>query len=104
MKRLHPLDRKPLLVNAALAAAAEHGYRRMTRDDVAAQGGVSAGLVSRYFGTMAKLRRTVMREAVKRGVASIVAEGLAERDPQAHKATDELKAAALLTLTDKPTR
>lgn len=66
----------------------------MTRDLIAAQANVSPGLVSLYLGTMTKLRRTVMREAVKRGMASIVAEGLAERDPQALKAPAELKSAA----------
>jgi len=99
MKRLHPTDRKPLLVDAALNAALAHGYRRMTRDHIAAHASVSPGLVSLYLGTMVKLRRTVMREAIKRGCAEIVAEGLAERDPQALKAPDDLKdkAARLLT-------
>lgn len=99
MKRLNPTDRKPLLVDAALTAATKHGYRRMTRENIAAHADVSPGLVSLYLGTMTKLRRTVMREAIKRGLASIVAEGLAERDPQALKAPDDLKSEAAKLLT-----
>lgn len=99
MKRLNPTDRKPLLVDAAVAAATAHGYRRMTRDHIAAEANVSPGLVSLYLGTMPNVRRVVMREAVRRGVVSIVAEGLAERDKQALKAPPALKSEAATLLT-----
>lgn len=98
-KRLKPADRKAAILHAALDLAATQGYRRMTREAVATAASVSPALVSLYLGTMPQLQRAVMRAAVRQGVAAVVAQGLAERDPQALKAPDALKreAAALLT-------
>lgn len=91
MKRLHPIDRRALVLDAALHTAQRHGCRRMTRDQIAARAEVSPSLVSLYLGTMPKLRRLVMREAVKREIVPIVAEGLADRDPAALAASADLR-------------
>lgn len=97
-QRLTPTARKAEILDAALVVAARSGYDRMTRDDIAAQAKTSSGLVSHHLGTMPQLRRAVMRAAVSRELAAIVARGLALKDPQALKAPDALKrqAAALL--------
>ena len=65
---------------------------------VASQAGVSPGLVSARLGTMAELRRAVMRAAVAAGTLRVVAEGLAMGDKHAMRAPVELRAAALSSL------
>lgn len=97
-QRLTPAARKADLLDAALVVAMREGYDRMTRESIAAHAKASPGLVSHHLGTMPQLRRAVMRAAVVRGVAEIVARGLALKDPQALKAPPELKrkAASLL--------
>ena len=96
--RMAPKDRKAEVLEAAIRTASKVGWRRMTRADIAAEAGTSDALVSTRLGTMEAIRKTVMREAVKRSIAPVVAQGLAERNPIAMKASDELKAAARLAL------
>jgi AcrR family transcriptional regulator len=97
------LGRKPThahdtMMTAALVVAARDGYQNMTRQAVADQAGCSAALVSRYFGTMPQLRRSVMRAAVARGDKRVLAQGLAVGDPNAVKATGAAKRVALESL------
>lgn len=101
--RLAPRDRKAQILDAALEAATPVGIDRITFDAVAKRADVSIGLVIHYFGTMTKLRRTLMREAVKRGVVAIVARGLAVEDPQARKAPPVLRAQAAQYLAKQAT-
>lgn len=97
-KRADPELRRQHILDAALACARKSNYARMTRDEIAAAAGVSMGLVSRYLGTMPKVRRAVMRYAVEKGDASVVAQGLGVGDPHARKAPDALKTEALAVL------
>ena len=83
------------MMTAALTVAARDGYQQMTRQAVADHAGCSTGLISRYFGTMPQLRRSVMRAAVTRGDNRVLAQGLAAGDPNADKATLPVKRAAL---------
>lgn len=92
--RMVPDERKRQILAAAVSAAAKSHYSTLTKHAVAEEAGVSVGLVSHYWNTMGQLRRAVMRLAVQEGNAPVVAQGLAVRDPQAHKATDAVKAAA----------
>lgn len=89
--RVNPKLRKEHILNVAVDVACNHGYHKLTRDAVAETAGVSMGLVSRYFGTMPQLKRDVMRAAIKRDIASIVAQGLAINDKHARKAPQGLK-------------
>lgn len=91
MKRLDPADREAEILAKALSLAASKGYAKVTREQIAAAAGCSTGLVSRYFGTMTNLRRTLMRKAIERGLARVVAQGLADGNPLARKAPAELK-------------
>ena len=98
-KRLHPDDRKQQILTAAIRVAARPGgWAKLTRDAVAREAQCADGLVSKYFGTMTQMRRTVMRSAVLTENLAIVAQGLATGDPHAQKAAPELKAQALATL------
>lgn len=98
-KRQKPDDRKYQILAAALAVAARPGgWSKLTRDAVAREAQCADGLVSKYFGTMTQMRRTVMRSAVLTENLAIVAQGLATGDIHAQKADPELKARALNTL------
>ena len=97
-RRLPPDDRRDAILQAAIRLAVTDGYFTLTRESAAQAAGVSPGLVSRYFYATALLRATVMREAVSRGILSIIAEGLATRCPIACAAPAELRAAAVASL------
>jgi len=92
--RLAPPERKQAILEAALLCAVSLPYHTLSRDLIAAKAGCAPGTVSHYFSTMTKLRRAIMREAVVRGIAGIVADGLAQRDPQARKAAPDVQVAA----------
>lgn len=93
-------ERDALVLEAAVAEALAVGYQWITRDDVAARAGVSNATVSNAYGKMTDLKRTVLREAVRRPVLAIVAQGLADRHPIALDAAPHVKEQALATLTD----
>lgn len=98
-KRLHPDDRKEQILIAALKVASRPGgYAKLTRAVVAECAGCSEGLVSKYFGTMVRLKRAIMRAAIKDGNLPILAQGLAAGDKCAQKADESLKRKALETL------
>jgi AcrR family transcriptional regulator len=93
-KRLLPADRETEILEVALRLAAVKGYARVTREEIATAAGCSSGLVSRYLGTMTQCRRVLMRKAIERELVKIVAQGLADGNPHAKKASPELKARA----------
>jgi AcrR family transcriptional regulator len=96
--RLDPKVRKEQILAVAVARAELLGINGLRRDDVADSAGIARGLVSRYFNTMPQLRRAVMRHAVHHGNLTIIAQGIAMRDPEALKASPELQAKALASL------
>lgn len=93
-KRLEPSVRTEALLQTALEVAQVKGWRKMTRECIAVAAGVSPALVSARLGTMEALRRSVMRAAVKRRIAAVVAEGLVAGDRHARGADADLKRAA----------
>lgn len=96
--RLTPQVRKDQLLTVALSLAAVHGYARLTRDQIAAGAGVSAGLVSQSFGTMTNLRRDIVRAAVRTENLPVLGQALAAIDAHARSAPDALKLRALNSL------
>jgi hypothetical protein len=93
-RRMGKRARHDDILDAALRVAEHVGYNRMTRDDIALAAHCSPALVSEVLGTMPALRRSIQRAAIARGIVSIVAQGLALRDPHAMRASQELKDAA----------
>jgi AcrR family transcriptional regulator len=91
-------ERNRRILDAAVELAAERGYERITRSDVAARAGVAAGSVNNAFGDMDGLRAAVMRAAVERSNATIVGQGLAASNAIARAAPDALKQSALAAL------
>lgn len=92
----HTKARTEELLAVALTVAAEHGYNRMTRDQIAAAAHVSPALVSARLGTMDAMRRSVMRAAVKGNVLKVIAQGVLARDRHALAAPIELQRAAMV--------
>lgn len=89
--RLSPEKRAADLLHVAVQVAEAHGLGGLTREAIALHAGVSPALVTARLGTMAELRRSVMRQAVRLRCVAVVAEGLARRDPHALKADADLK-------------
>lgn len=96
--RLKPDDRYNQILDAAVRVAERTGYRSLKREDVAAEAGVSNGLVSHYFLLIELLRMEVLAAAVERGVLPIVAEGLVAGEPVAQQACADLRARAAVSL------
>ena len=100
-------DRDARIIAAATALAVTHGYGNVTRDQIAAATGMASGTVSNYGGqrftnggvptgsAMDRIRDAVLRAAVRDGVLAIVAQGLANREPVALEAPEQLRMAAL---------
>lgn len=97
-KRMKKEDRKAAILEAAIKVAEKIGFAQMRMSDIATEAECVNGTVTLYFSTMPQLRRAVMRAAIKRGVAKIVAAGLAMGDKDAKKAPEELKEAARASL------
>lgn len=94
-KRLHPDIRRDEILAAALLVAAGNHYAHMTREQIAQQAGVAGPTVQHYFGTMALLRRAVMRWAVRTRCLPVIAQGLVAGDVHARGASEELRREAL---------
>lgn len=99
-RRLKPKERKTLVLRAALNVAGKSHYAHMTRDQIAKAAGVAGPTVQHYLGTMSQLRRAVMRAAVQGHFLGVVAQGLVAKDPQALKAPESIREAALKRLAD----
>jgi DNA-binding transcriptional regulator YbjK len=95
--RQKPEDRHQLILQAALTVAKRDGLTNLKREAVATEAGVSSGLVNRYFHTMPQLNRAVVRAAIYTDppVLEIVADALLARDPQAMKAPEAVRTAAM---------
>ena len=90
-KRLKPKERRDLILDAAIEVSIGKGYDNTNQHDIANHAGISPSLVIHYFRTMTQLRRAVMREAIKREIPEIVAQGLIKQDQHAKKAGEALK-------------
>lgn len=91
-------DRKEEILKAAVTCAEKNGFNNLLAEDVRKLAGCSFGLVFYHYGTMTKLRRAVMRAAIREGNLAILAVGLATRDKDALKAPAALQQKALKSL------
>lgn len=97
--KLAARERTAQILAAALKLSVKSGYTNVTREAIAEAAKVAPGLVSHHMGTMPVLRRDIMREAVRTECLRVIAQGLAARDPHAYKASPELQARALASLS-----
>lgn len=98
--RKKPAVRKDEILTVALPLAEADGYQCVTRDQIAKAAGCSGPTVQYHFGTMAQLRRDIMRQAIKRECLRVVAQGLASGDAQAVKAPEDLRRRAMALALD----
>jgi len=89
--RTNPELRREQILNVAVEMAIKQGYNNIRRKGIAETAGVSENLVSNYFSTMTKLKRDIIRVAIKREIPEIIAQGLANNDRHAKKAPKNLK-------------
>lgn len=97
-KRLLSDIRREEILCAALRVAGVWHYAYMTRGQVAAEAGITGPLVQYYFHTMPRLRRAVMRAAIRRRMLTVIAQGLVSRDVHARGAPLELREAAVMSV------
>lgn len=91
MSKKDPTKRKQQILNAALEVSERTNYMDVTKKEIAYVCNLSMGSINVYFGTMDKLRKEIMRAAVKREILAIIAQGLIRNDRVALKADWELK-------------
>ena len=94
-KRMEPRERRAQLLTIALERAKVVGYSNITRQDLADHAGIVPGTVSLTFGTMPKLKRDVMRHAIKMSDLTVIGQGLVAGDRHAKKVSDKLKTEAM---------
>ena len=97
-KKLGPDVRSAQILAAAVKLAKRDGYLNVTREGIAEAAEVSAGLVSKYLGTMPEIRERIMREAVANEVLPIIAAGVSTRHRIAMRAPLALRQRALASL------
>lgn len=92
-------NRDKRMMDAAISLSEEDSYQWITREAVAARAGVSPGTISHHFGSMANLKRAVLREAIKRRALKIIAEGAGCRHAIImNECPDDLRAEAVASL------
>lgn len=91
-------NRDAVVLAGAIEAARQHGWAKMTREQVAEAAGVSVGTINSSFGTMADLRSEVMCAAIQQEILPVIAQGIAAGDFNAKNVTPALKARALAAL------
>lgn len=99
--RLKPADRRRQIIAVSLGLAEIGNYTQLTRNQITDAIGVAGAVLHQQFGTMAKLRRAIMRAAVTEERLLVIGQGLVANDPQAMKASPELRERALKYLIDK---
>ena len=85
--------RKPWLDFERIGVA--QAVRAAIRESVAGIAECSVALINTYYSTMTKLRRAVMRVAVKREILPVIAYGLVTGNQQALKASPGLRGRAM---------
>lgn len=97
--RLKPKVRQAMILTAAVSLARQPGgWASLTRTRIAKQANCAEGLVSKYLGDMTNVRRAVMRVAISRSYASIIAQGIATGHPLCLKLSPNAKRKALIDL------
>jgi AcrR family transcriptional regulator len=83
-------DRRDEVMTAALVLSVAVGYTRVTRDMIALHVGITPQAIQYHIGTMAALRRDIMRKAIADECLPVIAQGMALRDEHALRASSEL--------------
>lgn len=89
--RMEAEDRRAQLIAAGLDVAEEVGWYKVTRRAVAEKTSTAEALINRYFGNKDGFRDELMKEAVKRKLVPVIAEGLMYMSEPALKAPQKLR-------------
>jgi len=81
------IDNKRVL-HSAVHVAERDGFLNITREKIAQHAEVSNATVSNAYGSMLKLRRAVMRQAIHLKIYKIIVAGLVSNDPTALKLSE----------------
>lgn len=92
--------RRTEILRTAMELATQNGYRSIQPSSLAEEAGISRALLHSYFGTKEQLLRAVMRFAVANRVLPVIAQGIANREPQALKAPMDVRLEALALLAE----
>lgn len=83
------------MLTAALDISREHGYNRITRQEVARRAGCSEALVSCYLGSVSEIKTRALLHARELGAWDVVSQGVVLNDPALDDMTDGEKADSL---------
>lgn len=83
------------VVDAALVAARKHGYRKIRRQDIADELGVTPALVTHYLGPLEGLKDLLVCVAIDREDLVILGQAVIARHPVALGAPKKLRLQAL---------
>lgn len=79
--RFQPAIRKEIILQAAVITARRPGgWSNLTRQAIAKQAQCSEGLVSRYLGNMCKVRKAIMKVAIRQELIEIIVQSIAASD------------------------
>ena len=90
--------RREQCIEAALELSKSKPYYRVTRNEIADAVGIAGTVVQWHFGTVCKMRRDIMRAAIRTERLDVIAQGIANQDAHAMKAPADLRARALAHL------
>lgn len=82
------------ILAAGAKLACKGNYLTITRDAVAAEAGVSPGLINYRFKDMDRFREDLMRYAIRHAILPVVLQGLVADDGHARRAPAHLKQSA----------
>jgi len=93
-KRKLATDRREEVLAVALALSIEGCYRNVTRRGIADRIGITPQAIQHHIGTMAVLRRDIVRAAIRVECLPVIAQAMAYKDPHVMKAPKDLLARA----------
>lgn len=98
--KLEHKKRHAQILGAALKAAGDVGYLKVTKTEVSIRAGVSPSLVQYHFNSIGKLREAILYAAIKERHLPVLAQALGSLNRIALQAPKELKERALQMVID----
>jgi AcrR family transcriptional regulator len=79
--RKDPHIRRKEILHAAIILSLKVGYQSITQKEVALRAKTSKSLITRYFGSMRKLKKEVLKTAIHNNIRAIIIQGIGVNDP-----------------------
>ena len=89
---------KQITAVAMLIASTKVNYKSVNHKDVASKSGISSSTVRRYFNTREMLHDAIIKQAVKDGNLSIIAQGVVDGHRHTRRVSKQVKNKALQSL------